>query len=73
MLHVHINFPGSPRNSYVPHTSFGKMKNDENVYTTILHWPSETCLIVEPQVNGTGMLTNTFIFFLFVNFVHKKI
>ena len=38
---VHMNFPNSPRKSYVPHTSFlgfsALLQNDENVHTTILH------------------------------------
>ena len=38
MSYVHMNFPGSPRKSYVPHTSFlgflTLLQNDENVHTT---------------------------------------
>ena len=43
MAYVHMNFPGSPRKSYVPHTLFlgfsTLLQNDRNVHMTILHWP----------------------------------
>ena len=41
MLYVHMNSPGSPRKSHIPHMSFlgfsPLLKNDENVHMTMLH------------------------------------
>ena len=64
MLYVHMNWPGSSRKSYVPHTSFldfsALLQNDENIHTTILHLPSEMSLkvLLDPVVRFNFCHTN---------------